>query len=321
MLIHKNSLRSRSKRRRRKRSKFITPDLSLVHGQLLHFVANEDSPLSAAERLGEEYAAMADDHDAAVGQFLQRAYFVVVQFWRRPYEFERLQVHPFWKQSGQPQPRDPKTSKSVLCFLMQATTTDQRHLASKYAVILDGLQQDQVEIDAVAARIQELGGVDAAYEAMRLRKRGDVQVSGTVAETAAAGRRARRDDECSSRKIGESVMPTKHTWRRPKPTLRPYPLVAPPFAEEKTQPYDDGDENKIVWGEDAFGFVQRLAREYAEIKDGDHQAVRRLLQRAYLAVREMRRQPDELKRLQDDRFWKPPWRSANSEAIRPGIPI
>jgi hypothetical protein len=35
-----------------------------------------------------------------VGQFLQRAYFVAGQFRRRRGDFERLQVHPFFKQSG-----------------------------------------------------------------------------------------------------------------------------------------------------------------------------------------------------------------------------
>ena len=90
--------------------------------------------------------------------------------WRRSFggdrgDFERLQAHPFWKASGQ-KPRDPATSKWVLYFIMQATTTNVRNLASKYAAILDGLMQDQVEISAVAARIQELGGIDAAYEAI-----------------------------------------------------------------------------------------------------------------------------------------------------------
>jgi hypothetical protein len=42
-----------------------------------------------------------------------------------------------------------------------------RHLADNYAEILDGLQRDQVEIRAVAARIKELGGIKAAYRAMR----------------------------------------------------------------------------------------------------------------------------------------------------------
>jgi hypothetical protein len=286
MWTHKKSLRLRTKRTRRKRSKFITPDLCLVAGKLMQFVANEDSPLSAAEHLRREYAELQDDHDAAVRQFLQRAYFVAVQFRRRPIEFERLQVHPFWKQSGQ-KPRDRTRSKWVLNFLMQARTTNQWHLANKYAVILDGLKQDQVEISDVAARIKELGGVDAAYEAMR------------------------RRDESSSCQIGESLTPeaTKLARRRrPKRTFPLYPLVAPPLAEEKTKPCEDGDENKIVWGEGSFGFVRRVAREYAEIKDGDHQAVIQFLQDAYLAVREMQRQPNQFERLKADPFWKPPWR-------------
>ena len=96
-------------------------------------------------------------------QFLQRTYYVAARFRRQPGEFERFQAHPFWKESGQ-KPRDPSTSKWLLYFIMQATTTN--HLARKYAAILDGLMQDQVEISAVAARIKELGGIDAAYEAI-----------------------------------------------------------------------------------------------------------------------------------------------------------
>ena len=118
--------------------------------------------------------------------------------WRRSFGDDRAISSAFrpirsgsrWRQK----PKDPSTSKWVLYFIMQATTTHVRNRARKYAVILDGLMQDQVEISAVAARINELGGIDAAYEAMRVRKRGDAQVSGTVAvaETAAAGRRTRR---------------------------------------------------------------------------------------------------------------------------------
>ena len=61
---------------------------------------------------------------------------------------------------------------------------------------------------------------------------------------------------------------------------------------------------ETVPAEDAFSFVQRLAREYAKIKDGDHQSVRRVLQRAYLAALKMQREPDEFARLQADPFWK-----------------
>lgn len=39
--------------------------------------------------------------------------------------------------------------------------------SAAYAAILDGLMQDKVEISAVASRIKELGGIDAAYEAMQ----------------------------------------------------------------------------------------------------------------------------------------------------------
>jgi hypothetical protein len=104
-------------------------------------------------------------------QFLQRAYFVAGQFRRRPRDFERLQAHPFWKPWGE-KPRDRSTSKWMLYFIMQATTRNDRKHARKYAAILDGLMQDEVEISAVASRIKELGGIDAACEAMQARTRG-----------------------------------------------------------------------------------------------------------------------------------------------------
>jgi hypothetical protein len=282
----KKSLRSQTKRTRRKKSKYITPDLALWHGQLLQVIAPKDSPLAAAERLAEEYAAVADDEDAAVSQFLQRAYFVVVQFWRRPYEFERLQVHPFWKQSGQ-QLKDPKTSKSVLSFLMQATATHQHRLADQYAVILDGLMQNQVVVTEVAARIKELGGIKAAYEATR------------------------RRDEASSCQVAGSVMPgaTQRTRRRrPRRTFPLYPLVAPLFETHPPELLAVAEIEgecvlEVIPGEAAFDFVQRVAGDYAEIKDGDHQAARRVLQCAYLAALKMQRQPDEFERLQADPFW------------------
>jgi hypothetical protein len=44
-----------------------------------------------------------------------------------------------------------------------------RSLARKYAAILDGLMQDKVETSAVASRIKELGGIDAACEAVQAR--------------------------------------------------------------------------------------------------------------------------------------------------------
>jgi hypothetical protein len=171
MLPLKKPIGTRTRRTRRKRAKFVTPDLVLVAGKLLRFVASPDNPLSRAEHLRAEYAEMENGHPAKVMQFLQflqRVYFVADQFRRRPGDFERLQAHPFWKQWRQ-QPRDRSTSKWVLYFIMQATTTNDRNRARKYAAILDALMQDQVEVGAVASRIKELGGIDAAYEAMQAR--------------------------------------------------------------------------------------------------------------------------------------------------------
>jgi hypothetical protein len=47
--------------------------------------------------------------------------------------------------------------------------TEDPNRAREYAAILDGLMQDEVEVSAVASRIRELGGIDAAYEAMQAR--------------------------------------------------------------------------------------------------------------------------------------------------------
>jgi len=232
MLTRKKSIQSRTRRARRQRSKFLTPDLALFRGQKLRFVVGPDDPLREAERLRGEFAQMVADHHAEVGQFLQHAYGVALQFRRRPGDFKRLQVHPFWKQTGQKKPQDPSTSKWVLYLIMQAATTDMHHRADKYAVILDGLMQEQVEVSAVAARIQELGGIDAAHEAMRVRKRGDAQVSGTVAAVSATatGRRTGGPALKRARKIGESLVPTKRPRRRrPQPTF-PHPSLPNLFA-------------------------------------------------------------------------------------------
>ena len=166
MLKRNKSIRKRTRRSRK--FKFLTPDLVLDGGQKFRFVANERNPLREAERVRAEYAEMDNGRPAEVRQFLQRAYFVAQWFRQQSGEFRRFQAHSFWKQSGQ-KPRDPSTSKWVLYFTMQATTTSVRKLARKFAAILDGLRQDQVEVSAVAAGINELGGIDAAYEAMQTR--------------------------------------------------------------------------------------------------------------------------------------------------------
>jgi hypothetical protein len=52
---------------------------------------------------------------------------------------------------------------------MQATKPPARQLVRRCTVILDGLRQDQVAEDAIAARLEELGTIAAAYQAMRAR--------------------------------------------------------------------------------------------------------------------------------------------------------
>ena len=165
MLKRKKSIGTRPRRPSRKRSKFITPDLVLFAGKLMRHVSSPDNPLSEAEGLRGEFAEMKESHNAEVRQFLQRIYGVAARFRRRPGDFERFQVHPFWKESGQ-KPKDSSTSMWLLYFITQATTRNARKLARKHAVILDGLMQDQVEDSAVAARIEELGGIGAAYQAI-----------------------------------------------------------------------------------------------------------------------------------------------------------
>ena len=165
MLTRKQSIKSRTRLARRKQNKFLTPDLALFRGQKLRFVASPDDPLSEAERVRGEFAEMKERHNAEVRQFLQRIYGVAARFRRRPGDFERFQVHPFWKET-QRKPKDPSTSKWLLYFIMQATTPNAGNLADKCAVILDGLMQDKVDDSAVAARIEELGGIGAAYQAI-----------------------------------------------------------------------------------------------------------------------------------------------------------
>ena len=168
MLTRTKPIRTRIRRARRKRAKFVTPDLVLVAGILLRHVSSPDNPLSEAERLRREYAEMKDGHHAEVRQFLERVYGVAAKFRQRLGDFERFQAHAFWKRWRQ-KPKSPSTSKWILYFIMRATTTNDRNRSRKYAAILDGLMQDKVEISAVASRIRELGGIDSAYEAMQAR--------------------------------------------------------------------------------------------------------------------------------------------------------
>jgi len=56
MLTRQQSIKSRTRRARRQRSKFLTPDLALFRGQILRFVANQDSSLREAQRVRGESA-------------------------------------------------------------------------------------------------------------------------------------------------------------------------------------------------------------------------------------------------------------------------
>jgi hypothetical protein len=44
------------------------------------------------------------------------------------------------------------------------------HRADQYAAILDSFMRDVVDYGLVAARIEQMGGVDAAYQAVRPRQ-------------------------------------------------------------------------------------------------------------------------------------------------------
>jgi hypothetical protein len=207
----------------------------------MKFVANEDNPLRRAEYLCRKYAEMEESHDAQVSQFLQRAFFVWAQFRQQPGEFERFQVHQFWKQPGSKpmaskqagskqagsKPKDSSTSKGVLYFMMRATTPHLRRLANKFAVILDGLKQDQVEFSAVAARIQELGGIEAAYEAIRARPVSPTQVLGPRASPFPESR-------VTQNSPNESTPPRAlPSQSKPKKLARPTTRTAKPTDEDR----------------------------------------------------------------------------------------
>ena len=89
MLTRKKSIQSRTRRARRQRSKFVTPDLVLSAGKLMRFVSSPDNPLSKAEHLRGEYAKMEAGDEVKVRQFLQRVYFVAVQFRQLLGDFEQ----------------------------------------------------------------------------------------------------------------------------------------------------------------------------------------------------------------------------------------
>jgi hypothetical protein len=128
--------------------------------------------LGYAQTVRREYAKMEDGHHAAMRRFLQRAYSAFLLFRNRPGAFDRLKADPFWSSSRQ-RPKDRKTSKWTLYFVMLATTRNVRNRAGKFAVILDGFAQMKLPVQEVAGRIEALGGAEAAYEAVLARKRGE----------------------------------------------------------------------------------------------------------------------------------------------------
>ena len=133
-------------------------------------------PLGLVKLVAAEYAAMQDEYHARLRHFLFRAYTAYEVFRAFPDTFVKLKKDSFWKKSQQ-KPKDLKTSRWVLYFIMRATESTDRARATKYAAILDGLSRDKMKPDAVAARIEEMGGIEAAYEAMRARKRGGAKRS------------------------------------------------------------------------------------------------------------------------------------------------
>jgi hypothetical protein len=89
-----------------------------------------------------------------------------LKFQRESDEFDLLKADPFWQASRQ-KPKDASSSKWILYYIMRATTTNVRSRAGRYAVILDRLIGENVRPDKVATRIDEMGGIEAAYEAFR----------------------------------------------------------------------------------------------------------------------------------------------------------
>jgi hypothetical protein len=136
-------------------------------GLVITFVEAEDS---VVHRLVREFAEMEEGNHAAFRQFLQRAYAAALRFQDEPEEFERLTSHPFWGASRQGS-KDASTSKWLLYFIMRASAWSVCKRARKYAVILDGLMRAKVKSGEVAARIKEMGGIQAAYEAMQTQAR------------------------------------------------------------------------------------------------------------------------------------------------------
>ena len=134
----------------------------------MRHVASPDNPLSKAEHLRGAYAEVEDGHeDAKVRQFLERAVFP-----SRPSFGDNPAISSAFRpiRSGRRRGRSRRTRRPrswVLYFITQARTPNVRNRAGKYAVIPRRIDaRPGGAISAVAARIKELGGIDAAYEAI-----------------------------------------------------------------------------------------------------------------------------------------------------------
>jgi hypothetical protein len=155
MPMHKRPIRWRTQPTRRPPPKFVRP--------LIEPFPEEEGAFAAAQGLVEKYKRMVDGHQADRRQFLEDTLPVVLKFQCEPDEFERLKADPFWAEASRQKPKDASTSKWVVYFAMRAKTKNVRNRAGRYAVVLDGLIREKVRPDRVAARIKEMGGIEAAY--------------------------------------------------------------------------------------------------------------------------------------------------------------
>jgi hypothetical protein len=133
----------------------------------LEEIPKEDA-FDFVQRVAREYAKTKNGDHQAARRILQRAYFAARKMQDEPGQFDRLQADPFWNASLH-KPADASTSKWVVHFIMQARTPNVRHLADRYAAILDGLMRGKVS--TIGLPVARMEGVEAAYEAWQARKR------------------------------------------------------------------------------------------------------------------------------------------------------
>jgi hypothetical protein len=132
-----------------------------------------EETMDFARTVAQEYREMEDGHHAQLRGFLGRAYSVYLQFQHDNEAYEKLRNEKlFWKISRQKPPKDLKTSKWVLLYVMRAEKPNARTRASTCAKILNGFARKKVRADQVPGRIKALGGVEAAYDHFLAEERG-----------------------------------------------------------------------------------------------------------------------------------------------------